>query len=158
MKWIRNLKITQKFILLLVVTLLSLLVVGSLGFTQLISTGKKLDDMYVNKLKPIETVTSLKTNTQYIQTALVELMVNTDQARNQELLSKMEEIVKDNQQHRKSYQTDNPDELKLLNSITELASQYKETQDKIIDYAMKNQNTEAYEVNHLIMLLHHLNN
>lgn len=146
MNWIRNLKITQKFALLLVVTLLSLLLIGTISYIQFNKMGNQLEDMYDNKLTPIEKVSELKNNSQYIRLALIELLVNTDKNRNEELLTAINDRMKANQDLRKMYKTDDSNELALLNRIDELATEFETYKDDILNLAMNNHNIEGYSL------------
>ncbi|QCR33849.1 methyl-accepting chemotaxis protein [Lysinibacillus sp. SGAir0095] len=144
MKWIKNLKLNQKFTLLLIVTLLSLLLIGGISFIQLNKMGSKLEDMYDNKLTPIETVSELKNNSQYVRLALIELMVNTESERNEELLTAIDDRITANRGLLKSYNSDDSKELELLDQISELSKAFSGYQTEILDLAKNNQNTESY--------------
>ncbi|MFC7687338.1 methyl-accepting chemotaxis protein [Ureibacillus sp. GCM10028918] len=146
MNWIKNLKITQKFALLLVVTLLSLLLIGTISYMQFNKMGNQLEDMYDNKLTPIETVSELKNNSQYVRLALIELLVNTEKNRNEELLKAIDERISANQELRKTYNTDNSSELSLLDKINELNAEFEHYKDEILNLAIKNQNIEGYSL------------
>ncbi|MCM3388593.1 methyl-accepting chemotaxis protein [Ureibacillus chungkukjangi] len=144
MKWIKNLKLNQKFTMLLVVTLVSLLLIGSISFFQFKKMGDSLEDMYDNKLLPIETVTQMKNNSQYVRLALIELMINTEANRNEELLTAVGDRLDANKELRASYQTDNPEELEILTSIEVLITEFNKYKDELLDLANKNQNAEGY--------------
>ncbi|BDH60254.1 hypothetical protein MTP04_03840 [Lysinibacillus sp. PLM2] len=146
MKWIKNLKLTQKFTLLLVVTLISLILIGVISYTQFSKMGNKLSDMYDNKLTPIETVSELKSNSQYIRLALIELMINTRISRNEELLLSINERIKANEDLRQSYQTDDPEKLGLLEKLDALEAEFYDLKDEVMSLAIKNQNTESYNL------------
>lgn len=144
MKWIKNLKLNQKFTMLLVVTLVSLLLIGSISFIQFKKMGDSLEDMYDNKLMPIETVTQMKNNSQYVRLALIELMINTEANRNDELLTAVGDRLDANKELRASYQTDNPEELEIMTSIEGLITEFNKYKDELLDLANKNQNAEGY--------------
>ena len=144
MKWIKNLKLNQKFTLLLVVTLISLLLIGGISFIQFKKMGDQLEDMYDNKLTPIETVSELKTNSLYVRLALVELMINTKQERTDELLTAVDARIKANQELRKSYSTNDPKELELFDNINALAAEFQPYKEEILNLVRKDQNTESY--------------
>ncbi|MEQ2527935.1 methyl-accepting chemotaxis protein [Bacillaceae bacterium CLA-AA-H227] len=146
MNWIKHMKITQKFLLLLVVTLLSLSAIGIVSYVQLKNMGNKLDDMYENKLAPIEALSALKNNTQYVRLALIELMINTEKERNEELLDAVENRTKENQKLRAAYHTDNAKEEALIGRVTDLAQEFQGYKEELLDLSMENQNQEAYEL------------
>ena len=144
MKWIKNLKMNQKFTLLLIVTLISLLLIGGISFMQFNKMGNSLEDMYDNKLTPIETVSELRSNSIFVRLALIELMVNTEKERNEELLTAVDERIKTNQELRASYNTDDPSELERLDRINELSSEFQPFKEQLLGLAKENQNAESY--------------
>ncbi|WP_391560348.1 methyl-accepting chemotaxis protein [Robertmurraya sp.] len=146
MKWIKNLKIVQKMLLLSVITLVSLLIVGISGLTQQTMTGNKLTGMYKDNLEPIQAASLLKSNAQYVQTALVELMVNRDTTRNKELLEELEARLEMNQEIREAYKSSGQEEQEVFDSIKEVVERFQVSKEKTLELALKNKNTEAYEV------------
>ena len=146
MKWIKNLKMSQKFALLLVVTLFSLLLIGGISFFQFNKMGKQLEDMYDNKLTPIETVSELRSNSIFVRLALIELMINTEKERNEVLLTAVDERIKANQELRASYNTNDSAELKLLDRINELAAEFQPYKEEILELARENHNAESYSL------------
>ncbi len=146
MKWIKNLKIVQKMLLLSAITFVSLLTVGGLGFFQLASMGNKLTDLYEMKLQPIQTVSLLKTNAQDIQTNLVELMASRDTSHKNELIDDMEAKLQMNREIRETYKTTNKEEIELISKVNDLAQNLQKSKETIVTLTLKNQNFEAYEV------------
>ncbi|WP_449621104.1 methyl-accepting chemotaxis protein [Robertmurraya sp. Marseille-Q9965] len=146
MNWIKNMKISQKFLLLLIVTLLSLSAIGIISYFQIKNMGNKLTDMYDNKLAPIEALSSLKNNSQYSRLALIELMINEDQVRNKELMDAVNTRMKANQEISSSFHTDNLDELELLDKVSAVGEKFQEFQGQLLDLSSNNHNQEAYEL------------
>lgn len=146
MNWIKNMKISQKFLLLLIVTLLSLSAIGIISYFQIKNMGNKLTDMYDNKLAPIEALSSLKNNSQYSRLALIELMINEDQVRNKELMDAVNTRMKANQEISSSFHTDNLDELELLDKVSAAGEKFQEFQGQLLDLSSNNHNQEAYEL------------
>lgn len=146
MKWIKNLKIVQKMLLLSSITLVSLLIVGISGLTQQTMTGNKLTAMYKDNLEPIQAASLLKSNAQYVQTALVELMVNRDTTRNKELVEQLEARLEMNREIRESYKSSGQEEQEVFDSIKEVVEEFQVSKEKTLELAMKNKNSEAYEV------------
>lgn len=146
MKWIKNLKIVQKMLLLSAITLVSLLIVGISGLSQQTMTGNKLSAMYKDNLQPIQAASLLKSNAQYVQTALVELMVNRDTTRNKELVEQIETKLDMNREIRESYKSSGKEEQEVFDSIKEVVEEFQVSKEKTLELALKNQNSEAYEV------------
>jgi methyl-accepting chemotaxis protein len=146
MKWIKNLKIVQKMLLLSAITFVSLLTVGGMGFFQLTSMGNKLTDMYEMKLQPIQTVSLLKTNSQDVETNLVELMASRDTSHKNELIDDMEAKLQMNREIRETYKTTNKEEIELISKVNDLAQNLQESKEKIVTLTLKNQNFDAYEI------------
>lgn len=146
MKWIKNLKIVQKMLLLSAITFVSLLTVGGMGFFQLASMGNKLTDLYEMKLQPIQTVSLLKTNSQDIQTNLVELMASRDTSQKNKLIDNMEAKLQMNREIRETYKTTNKEEIELISKVNDLAQNLQKSKEKVVTLTLKNQNFEAYEI------------
>ncbi|MCM3601925.1 methyl-accepting chemotaxis protein [Robertmurraya korlensis] len=146
MKWIKNLKIVQKMLLLSTITLVSLLIVGISGLTQQTMTGNKLTAMYKDNLEPIQAASLLKSNAQYVQTALVELMVNRDTTRNKELVEQLEARLEMNREIREAYKSSGQEEQEVFDSIKDVVERFQVSKEKTLELALKNQNSEAYEV------------
>ncbi|WP_066056565.1 methyl-accepting chemotaxis protein [Robertmurraya korlensis] len=146
MKWIKNLKIVQKMLLLTSITFVSLLTVGGIGFFQLTSMGDKLSFMYERNLQPIQTVSTLQSNAQYVQTYLMEIMTTRDTSKKNELIDEMDAKLQMNQKIRESYNTNNQEEIKIISQVNDLAQNLQTSKDKIVALSLKNQNFEAYEI------------
>lgn len=146
MKWIKNLKIVQKMLLLSAITLVSLLIAGISGLTQQTMTGNKLTAMYKDNLEPIQAASLLKSNAQYAQTALVELMVNRDTTHNKELVEQLEARLEMNREIRETYKSSGQEEQEVFDSIQEVVEEFQASKEKILELTLKNQNSEAYEV------------
>ncbi len=146
MKWIKNLKIVQKMLLLTSITFVSLLTVGGIGFFQLTSMGDKLSFMYEKNLQPIQTVSTLQTNAQYVQTYLIELMTTRETSKKNELIDEMEAKLQANREIRENYNTNNPEEIKIISQVNDLAQNLQESKEKIAALSLQNENIEAYEI------------
>ncbi|MGI8387248.1 methyl-accepting chemotaxis protein [Robertmurraya sp. P23] len=146
MKWIKNLKIVQKMLLLTSITFVSLLIVGGIGFFQLTSMGDKLSFMYEKNLQPIQTVSTLQSNAQYVQTYLIELMTTRDTSKKNELIDEMDAKLQANREIRENYNTNNQEEIKIISQVNDLAQNLQESKEKIVALSLKNENFEAYEI------------
>jgi methyl-accepting chemotaxis protein len=146
MKWIKNLKIVQKMLLLSAITFVSLLTVGGMGFSQLTIMGNKLTDLYEMKLQPIQTVSLLKTNSQDVEINLVELMASRDTSRKKELIDDMEAKLQMNREIREKYKATNQEEIEIIAKVNGLAQKLQESKENIVTLTLKNQNFEAYEI------------
>ncbi|PAD66813.1 hypothetical protein CHH83_22070 [Bacillus sp. 7586-K] len=146
MKLLKNLKISYKIVVLIIISLISLLAVGTIGFVQIKDMGNKLDDMYTNKLQSIDTVSLLKTNNQIIEKSLIELMITTDDARNKDLLTDIEKRLTEIEKILASYQTNNTKELETLDKISALSDEIGKSFPNILELSASNKNEEAYEI------------
>ncbi|PKC50826.1 hypothetical protein RhiirA1_485245, partial [Rhizophagus irregularis] len=73
-------------------------------------------------------------------------MVNTRISRNEELLLSINERIKANEDLRQSYQTDDPEKLGLLEKLDALEAEFYDLKDEVMSLAIKNQNTESYNL------------
>ncbi len=146
MKWLKDLKIIFKITIIAAISLIGIVIVGLTGFSEIRNMGNKLDDMYTDNLKPIETISTIKSNLQYTQQNLIELMVNTDQSRNEELLAELNAKLEENEKLLETYHTNDSEELEKLNRVNNLSNQITDSVTKVIELASANKNNEAYEL------------
>ncbi|MDQ0230337.1 methyl-accepting chemotaxis protein [Metabacillus malikii] len=146
MNLLKNFKIRTKITLLIFIAIIGLIAIGTIGFVQLHDMGNKLDDMYKNKLQSIDTVSLLQSNNQIVEKSMIELLITTDETRNNELLNEIEKRLNETDKILASYQTDNKDELEVLDKLEELSTDIEKPLAEVTELAAKNQNDEAYEI------------
>lgn len=145
MKWIKNLKILSKMLILSIIVILSLLTIGGIGFSQITKMGQSLEDIYDKNIAPNQTLTLMQSNQQHIQSSLLELMINDNPERVNELLTDIDVRTKANEDLRGTYKTGDSAAKGLLVTHDQLAQKYHEKINDIINLASQNKKEEAYQ-------------
>ncbi|MFB6467013.1 methyl-accepting chemotaxis protein [Cytobacillus sp. Hz8] len=146
MKWIKNVKMLSKMIILSVIVLVSLLSIGGVGFSQITKMGTSLENMYKQNLIPIETISLMKSNQQYIQTSLLELLITKDQNGVNELLSDIDRRTKENESLRGKYKSSDAAEKGLLIKLDQLTKNFNKHITDFISIASEDKKEEAYNL------------
>ena len=146
MKFFTNMKISLKLGALILIALISLGVVGSTGYYYIQQASRQMNTMYTERAVPVRLLTVNVAQLHLVNGAVLELMLTTDEKRNQEL----QNIIKD----RTAQVNENlavVEKLNLDTKSTELLAKIKASQQKyqatraqVIELAMQNKNTEAY--------------
>jgi len=142
----RNLKVSLKLGILLMVAFVSISVVGAMGFHYLKATNDSLNIMYEERLVPLELMVENRSYINRINGSLLEMMLTTDNNKNQQLknmindrLGKLDKNVAEVERHA------------LDAKGTELYQKAKTSQQKytdsiksVIALAEQNKNEEAF--------------
>lgn len=88
--WIKNLKTSRKFYLLISMMAIFLTSVGVLGYYYVNKVNDGMTDMYVNRLMPVKQLNEGRTHARAAEAIIMEILVApVDKAREQSLLSEM---------------------------------------------------------------------
>ena len=147
MNFLANLRIANKFLFLLILVTLALCGVGFTGYYYISSGSEAMEDMYSDRLLPIELLNENRAHARAIQMDIFHLMITTDPARNNQLKSDIAERVKQSDQNMKEYEKTklDPEETKILKSLHENLDKYRASRQKVLDLAFQNKNAEAYQ-------------
>ncbi|GGG12065.1 hypothetical protein GCM10010912_65610 [Paenibacillus albidus] len=146
MKLLKNLTVTQKLMIIILVSVLALGSVGMMGLNYIRVMAKGSDIMYTENLIPLEKTMQIRINARASDAYTLELLATEDPARNQELedeiSSAWEEIDAliaeiDNGQL-------NDEQQRLVDQYKQQAELLKESRNKVIELAAVNKNKEAY--------------
>lgn len=148
MKWINDLKISSKLILLVVTFLISLVAVGYTGYHYLAISNTDMAEMYNDRLLPVKWLNDNRNQARAIQADLFDLMLTTDDSYNQQIMKDIdartklfaENLAKYEQTKLDSFEAEN---LKKMNA--DLAK-FREARKEVIALALQNKNQEAYVV------------
>ena len=146
MSFFNNLKMSAKLGILIAVAFLSLGIVGGVGYYNLQQADARMGVMYLERFLPNDKVTGAYGEVRAVNSYLLELMLTTDAARNQELkkaidasavvttkdLGEVEKLPLDDKAKR------------LLANVREAQQKYRQARTEIIDLALQNKNAEAY--------------
>ena len=145
-EFINNLKVGMKMSILILVAFLSLGVVGWLGYYDLQKTNDSLNLMFRERFVPNDLVTRSLAGVKAINGCVLELMLTTDEKKNQALVSKIEKSVKMNNQNLGAVEK-LPLDAKaagLLAKVKETQGKYRAARTEVINLALQNKNAEAY--------------
>ena len=85
MSWLRNMKVFAKLLVLIVVSVISLGAVGFTGYHYLSKANEGMDEMYREKLMPIEWLNDNRSQARAIEADIYNLMLATDDNENTRL-------------------------------------------------------------------------
>ncbi|MBP0726484.1 methyl-accepting chemotaxis protein [Bacillus sp. RG28] len=148
MKLLKNLKIGNKLILLISISVIALIIVGFTGYKYMNTMAEKSKDMYNDRLLPVLWLGKISSNTRGIDEYTLELMLTSDESQMKVLQEKITQNVKEDNEFYTSYKNTQliPEEKKLLGLYEENLNKLRESRKKVIELATENRNTEAYSL------------
>ncbi|MCY8572649.1 methyl-accepting chemotaxis protein [Bacillus haynesii] len=148
MNLLRNIKIRSKLFVIIIISALSLSIVGIQGVGGLSKLSKGSEMIYQDQLIPNQLFAKLKANNLDLDTYKFELMVTKDDDRNETLQKNIKEKNEEN-----STLMEKIDQLILMDNVSEkyesFKNEYKKLQDissEMLSLAVKNENDKAYDV------------
>ena len=147
MNWLNNLKVGNKLLVLIIISIIALIGVGTTGYYYLNKTSISMEKMYTDKLIAVQLVSENRIHARRIESNTFGLMLTTDEKENQKLLTEINErgkLIDDNLTQYEKLPLDDEDQanLKLLRTNW---SEFNEARKKTLDLAMQNKNAEAYQ-------------
>jgi methyl-accepting chemotaxis protein len=146
MNLLNNMKTSLKLSILIAIALLSMSIIGYTGYYYLQQSNADINSMYADQLVPIALINANRAHVNKVNAAILELMITTDQNRNNELKKIIDEQVKafnDNMvELEKAHLDDKAKE--QLDGIKTAIGKYRAVRQPVIDLAMQNKNAEAY--------------
>lgn len=146
MRLLQNIKISQKLLILIVVSAISLSGIGYLGYYYLKFISQESEIMYENQLVPNRMLGQLRINNRALDSYTLELMITTDKNRNQELNKEITDALKEEGELIKKLTEINlpKEQSEKLNTYVEKVKELKEQRNNVINLALVNKNKEAY--------------
>ncbi|OXS80183.1 methyl-accepting chemotaxis protein [Domibacillus enclensis] len=145
----KNLSIRGKMMALIASAVVFLAAIAGTGFYYTSEMAAKSDDMYTEALLPIEYISQIRTDNRALDSFVMELMVTTDQTRNEELLVNIEErkvqILSNLKKFEASY-SQNPETTALYEELSRTLTTYLTELEEVFVLSENNQNEEAYEL------------
>ncbi|WP_207858444.1 methyl-accepting chemotaxis protein [Lucifera butyrica] len=139
-------KVVRKLGLLALIAFLALGFIGYTGYYYLQQSNTRMNAMYAERLIPVKTLNEVSTFVEKSNAAIMELMITTDDSKNQELQQILEDRatkIKDDLDKIGKLPLD-PKAKKLFSQVQTSRQRYLEARTKVIDLAMQNKNAEAY--------------
>ena len=91
MSWLKNLKIAKKLLLLNICSLIFIISVGVVGFTNMTKMSEQATVMYEDQLLPVKWINDLRAQSRASESLLKELMLTTDPAVKETLISEIKD-------------------------------------------------------------------
>ncbi|WP_445491719.1 methyl-accepting chemotaxis protein [Niallia sp. 03133] len=148
MKLLKNMTITKKLLVIISVSALSLSIVGMVGLNYIKEMAKDSEKMYKENLLPISHLMQFRLNTRANDAYTLELMLTKNPTRKNELYKEIDTNLNENKAIVRQLQNSKMDnkEAKLMQDFVEQAKVLEASRDKVLQWAMSNQNEEAYSV------------
>lgn len=146
MNFFTNMKISLKLGVLILIALLSLGIVSYTGNYYLRQAAEDINTIYEERLVPVRLLTVNVAQLHLVNGAVLELMLTTDEKRNQELKNIINERtanVKENLTVIEKLHLDTKS-TELLAKIKTSQQRYQAVRTQVIELAMQNKNAEAY--------------
>ncbi|PHA00032.1 methyl-accepting chemotaxis protein [Bacillus pseudomycoides] len=146
MSFLKNSKIGTKLNMLMItasITCILLVIIGVIGLKR---AGEASASMYEERLLPIAWIESVESNFQYTIKNLMELMITTDEKRNSELESNMEQAKNEDNQLLKKYESkiNTQEEKQLYENFQKNFQELRIHINESKSLALQNKNEEAY--------------
>ncbi|MDP4097338.1 methyl-accepting chemotaxis protein [Paenibacillus sp. P96] len=148
MKLLKNLSITKKLLVIIIVSAVALGSIGFLGLSYILALTKNSETMYRENLVPLEKIMQLRVNERAGSGYMLEMLVTQDPVRNKELKDAIATVVKENERLATEIESTKltPEQQNLLNQYKEQIQMLNTSRNQVTDLATQNSNEEAYRV------------
>jgi methyl-accepting chemotaxis protein len=148
MRWINNLKVSEKLALLITFSLISLIGVSITGYLFLSSSNKKLDSMYNERLLSSEWINECRIEARIVSTDLNKLIVSDDKDEQQDIVNDINDSAKQFDNYMEKYKNLKIDsfESDKINEMEKNLSGYREKRKEVINLALEEKEQESYKL------------
>jgi methyl-accepting chemotaxis protein len=147
MNFFENMKVSWKLGILIILAVLSSAVIGYTGYHYLLKANTEMTTMYEEKLIPVQLLNEERVHARAIEADMLELMITTDNNRNNELKKDMDiRREKFNVNLTKYVETTNldPFEIERMPKFKAALQSYDRENQAVLNLALQNKNAEAY--------------
>ncbi|MFB5087558.1 methyl-accepting chemotaxis protein [Psychrobacillus sp. PGGUH221] len=145
---LRNLKVTQKLLVLIGIGALASLCIGLTGFNYVKEMAQKSEVVYNQLLKPTQWLGEVRYENARIDSNLLSITLTDDPKDNAQLKASMdksiENVISQMNKFKEIAQTER--EIESINQYDQDVADLTESRDEMINFAMKNENTKAYDI------------
>ncbi|WP_378955964.1 methyl-accepting chemotaxis protein [Pelosinus sp. sgz500959] len=146
MNILNDMKVSRKLGILVVIALLSMSIIGYTGYYYLQQSNSDINTLYGEHLVPISLINENRAHINKVNAAILELMITTDDKKNNELKAIIDERVKafnaNMEQLDKAHLDSN--EKEQLSGIKTAIGKYRTARQPVIELALQHKNAEAY--------------
>lgn len=146
MRWINNLKVGKKLVLLILYSLMSVLAVGGTGYYYLLESSKNIESMYNERLLSNQWLSEAGTEELYISTDFYRIMITENIDEKNSLLKDIDTHAKEFDKCLSLYRNLSLDsfENNKVREIEDYLSKYRNGRKTVLSLALENRNSEAY--------------
>lgn len=146
MTFIRNLPLRTKLTVLIAVSILFLALTGALGSYYLYQMSHRSQDMYQERLLPVQWLNEFKTNTIDLETKVLQLTLETDEPRQANLETAYNELIAVNNNLLLRYQSMslNAEQQQTYEDFMEELSKYRDIRGNVMRLARTDEDAKAY--------------
>ncbi|TCI71075.1 methyl-accepting chemotaxis protein [Exiguobacterium sp. SH0S7] len=146
----KNLNMSKKLAVLITVFIVTLVIVAALSHVLMGRMADAGEEIYEERLLPIRYLGQIRTDNRALDGHLLELMLVTEGARNEELQGNITErrdsILNNLESFETSFQSNDPELVTAMERLKEESAAYLEGVDAVTQPALRNENTAAYRV------------
>ncbi|NRG35185.1 MCP four helix bundle domain-containing protein, partial [Niallia circulans] len=148
MKLLKNLNITKKLFIIILVSALSLGTIGYTGLHYIKDMAKDSQEMYEKSLIPISNLMQMRINTRASNGYTLELLLTTDSAKNKQLNDQLTVTTQETDQLLSEFLKENltSEEKELVSVYNEEMQKLNDARKDVISLALQNKNEEAYRI------------
>jgi methyl-accepting chemotaxis protein len=148
MNFFNNIKVGFKIGILVFTALVVVAIVGGIGYSYLQKSNVTMNVMYEDRLIPVRLINEVRTDIALTNSAMLELMINTDDKKNQELSKLMDDKAKQtNEVFGKIEKLHLDDKGKdLFAKVQTSKDKFRNARKAVVDLAVQNKNAEAYQL------------
>ena len=146
MQFLNDLRVGNKLGILIVIAVIAVGIVGCVGYFSLKQSSELLTSTYEQRLVPIRLLSENGANARGVSAAVLELMLTTDDKKNQELKAFISERIKRNNEIMEVIEKVPKDNktIELLDAVKDSQKKNREARNQVLELAMQNKNAEAY--------------
>jgi methyl-accepting chemotaxis protein len=148
MTWLKNLKVSFKLLLVLIIAIFSLCAVGFTGYYYLSKANSDMDDMYNESLLSVMRLNEMRAHARAIEADILELMITMNDIEKKEAVKDIEERAKSFDSNLTLFEKSKlePFEKDKLEELRANMQKYRDSRKIVIELTMQNKNADAYKL------------
>lgn len=148
MEWVKNLKIANKLMLMIIISLLMIIITGSVGFYFVKKANTNITSLYADRLVPIRDLSKISINVNISDIAVLEMFITNNK---QSKITDNEAIKKrdaENNELLKAYKATYlvKEEQETLPKVEEYRDKYIQSRNKVIGLSIAGNNNAAIPI------------